>query len=97
MLYIQPVMLEPTTVSIGLYLLAKSPSTITKTHKYINRNPILLKKKICKWILKHHEPLIDTIIDENNENLLSILNLVNFNPSIFLLIYLVALFLIVIF
>lgn len=90
-------MLEPATVSIGLYLLAKTPSAINKSHRYLNKNPFLIKKKVCKWLLKHHEPLIDTIIDENNDQLVSMLNLVSLNPSIFLLIYIVALFMIVIF
>ena len=97
MLYIQPRMIEPTTLSIGLYLIAKSPRTITKTHKYFNRNPLLIKKNICKWILKHHEPLKDTIIDEYNDQLLYLLNSVNINPSIFLMIYTLALVLIIIF
>lgn len=97
MLYIQPIMLEPATVSIGLYLLAKTPKTIIKSHRYINRNPILIKRKICKWILKNHEPLIDTIIDEHNDQLVSLLNLINLNPSIFMIIYTMMLFLIIIF
>lgn len=96
MLYIQPYMIEPATASIGLYIIAKSPRTITKTHKYFNRNPLLVKKKICKWILKHHEPLKDTIIDEYNDYLINILNSVNINPSIFLLMYTLALILVII-
>lgn len=90
-------MLEPATVSIGLYLLAKTPKAINKSHRYLNKNPFLIKKKVCRWLLKNHEPLIDTIIDENNDQLVSMLNLVSLNPSIFLFIYIIALFMIVIF
>lgn len=97
MLYINPVMLEPATVSIGLYLLAKTPSTINKTQKYLNRNPILIKKKFCKWVLKNHDPLLDTIIEETNDQIIPVLNLIKINPSIFLLIYIIALFLVILF
>jgi hypothetical protein len=96
MLYIQPRMIEPATASIGLYIIAKSPRTITKTHKFLNRNPLLVKKKLCKWILKNHEPLTDIIIDEYNDQLVNLLNLININPSIFLIIYIFALILIIV-
>ena len=69
-------MLEPATVSIGLYLLAKTPTTINKTHKYLNRNPMLIKKKFCKWVLKNHDPLLDTIIEETNDQIIPVLNLI---------------------
>jgi len=97
MLYINPVMLEPATVSLGLYLLAKTPKTLVHTHKYFNKNPLILKKKVCKWILQHHEPLMDVAIDEYNDLLVSIINLIKINPSIFLLIYAIALFLVILF
>lgn len=90
-------MLEPATVSIGLYLLAKTPTTINKTQKYLNRNPMLIKKKFCKWVLKNHDPLLDTIIEETNDQIIPVLNLIKINPSIFLLIYVIALFLVIIF
>jgi hypothetical protein len=96
MLYIQPRMIEPATLSIGLYIIAKSPRTIPKTHKYFNKNPLLIKKKLCKWVLKHHEPLTDTIIEEYNEQLLNIINIVSINPSIFILMYAIALVLIIV-
>jgi hypothetical protein len=97
MLYINPVMLEPATVSIGLYLLAKTPTTINKTHKYLNRNPMLIKKKFCKWVLKNHDPLLDTIIEETNDQIIPVLNLIKINPSVFLFIYVIALFLVILF
>ncbi len=90
-------MLEPATVSIGLYLLAKTPATINKTQKYLNRNPMLIKKKFCKWVLKNHDPLLDTIIEETNDQIIPVLNLIKINPSIFLLIYVIALFLVILF
>ena len=97
MLFINPKMIEPTTLSIGIYIISKTPTTLPKTHKYFNKNPLLVKKKICKWLLRHHEPLIDTIIDEYNDQLLYVINLIKINPSIFLMLYLIALLLIIIF
>lgn len=97
MLYIKPVMLEPATVSIGLYLLTKTPTTINKNHKYLNRNPMIIKKKICKWVLKNHHTLIDTIIEETNDQIIPVINLIKINPSIFMIIYIIALFLVIIF
>jgi len=97
MLFINPKMIEPTTLSIGIYIISKTPTTIPKTHKYFNKNPLLVKKKICKWLLRHHEPLRDTIIDEYNDQLLYVINLIKINPSIFLMLYLIALLLIIIF
>jgi hypothetical protein len=94
---LHPKMIEPTTVSIGLYLLARTPVCMDKNNKIIKRKPILFKKKICKWIFKNHDTIIDTLIDETNDYLLDSLNIINFNPSIFLILYIVALMLIIIF
>jgi len=46
MLYIHTTMLEPATLSIGLYLIAKSHKNIN--NRIIYKNPLLFKKKICK-------------------------------------------------
>jgi hypothetical protein len=97
MLFINPKMIEPTTLSIGIYIISKTPTTLQNTHKYFNRNPLLVKKKLCKWILRHNEPLRDTIIDEYNDQLLYVVNLIKINPSIFLLLYIIALLVIIIF
>ena len=106
MMYIIPqmrlhlTMIEPATASIGLYLLARTPIHIDKNNKIIKRKPILFKSKICKWLHKNHHTIIETIIDEANDYLLDSLNILsnaNFNPSIFLILYILALILIIIF
>jgi len=97
---IHPRMIEPATASIGLYILAKTPLHLDKNNKIIKKKPILFKKKICKWIYKNHHTILDTIIDEANDYLLDSLNvikIINFNPSIFLIMYILALLLIIIF
>lgn len=93
-------MIEPATASIGLYLLAKTPIHINKNNKIIKRKPILFKSKICKWLSKNYDTIIDVFIDETNDYLLDSLNiikLINFNPSIFIILYILALILIIIF
>ena len=100
MLFINPTMLEPATVSIGLYLLAKTPLNINRNRQIFTKNPILVKKKVCKWINKNHHIILDTMTEEGNEYLLDILNLIKIiklNPSIFVIIYVMALFLVIIF
>ncbi len=100
MLYIKPMMLEPTTASIAVYLLAKTPLTITKNRRLILRKPFHVKRKICKWVLYNQHQLIDTLIDEGNDFFIDSLNLIKisqFNPSIFLALYIIALILVIIF
>ena len=100
MLYIKPMMLEPTTASIAVYLLAKTPLTITKNRRLILRKPYHVKNKICKWILYNQHQLVDTLIDEGNDFFIDSLNLIKisqFNPSVFLALYIIALILVIIF
>jgi len=94
-LYIHTTMLEPATLSIGLYLIAKSHKNIN--NRIIYKNPLLFKKKVCKWIKKNHNTIIDTVVDETGNYLLDTLNLINFNPSIYVLMYLLVLVLVVFF
>ena len=99
-MYIQPIMLEPVSASIGLYLLSRTSTHMDKNSRIIRRNPLYLKKKICRWIHKHHPTIIDTIIDETNDYLLDSLNivkLINLNPSLFMVLYIVALLIIIVF
>jgi len=97
---INPKMLEPATASIGLYLLAKTPLHINRGHKILKRNPFYLKKKVCRWFHENHHTILDSVIDETNEYVLDSLNHIvmhNFNPSLFILIYMIALLLVIIF
>ena len=98
--HINPTMIEPATASIGLYLLATSPFHIDKGHKILRRKPFMLQKKICKWFHKNHHTIVDSVIDESNDFMLDSLNnimMYNFNPSILVCIYMIALLLIIIF
>ena len=89
-MFIKPVMLEPATVSLAVYMLTKT-SKITKNKNLFLKKPYYLKKKICNWINNNKHDLTDIIIDESNEYLFDIINniyTIKFsNPSIFILIY----------
>lgn len=98
-MYIKTLMLEPATVSVGVYLITKLPVSINKNRRIIKR-PLLIKQKICKWISKNHHTLIDTITDESSDYFMDAINnmyLIKLNPSIFIVLYIIALFLIIIF
>ena len=99
MLYITPMMLEPTTASIAVYLLAKTPIDITKNRRLLFKKPYYIKRKVCKWVLYNQHQLIDTLIDEGNDFLMDSLNLIKisqFNPTVFLALYIIALILVII-
>lgn len=102
MLYINtpPMMIEPATASIAVYLLVKAPKTIVRNHNRIMKRPFHYKRKVCKWVLHNHHTITDTIIDETNDYLLDMLNIIkimNYNPSIFVILYVIALIFIIIF
>jgi len=93
-------MLEPATASIAIYLLAKTPTNINKTHKIILRRPSHVKRKVCKWLLHNKHELTERVIDETSDYMIDILNLikiVKFNPSIFVMIYIMLLIVVIIF
>lgn len=97
-MFINPMMLEPATVSIAVYLLAKTPFNINRNRQLLRR-PFYLKKKVCKWIKYNKHELIDSVIDESSDYLIDSLNIVkiiNMNPSIFVVIYIILLFMIII-
>ena len=99
MMYINPIMLEPTTASIVVYLISRT-TTLTRQKRLIDRNPYHMKKKMCRWILRNKKELVDTVIDETNDVLVESLNFVHikyFNPSIFFIIYLMLLIIVIIF
>lgn len=99
-LYIKPFMIEPATASIAIYLLTKTPLNINKNKQLLNKNPLYLKKKICRWFKNNKNELIERIIDETSDNMIDILNLIKiikFNPSIFIIIYIFLLILLIFF
>jgi hypothetical protein len=102
MLYINtpPMMIEPATASIAVYLLVKTPKTLIKNHNRIIKRPYHYKRKICNWIVRNHHTISDTIMDETYDYILDILNIIkimNYNPSIFVIIYIIALIMVIIF
>lgn len=99
MMYINPIMLEPTTASIAVYLLSRT-TTLTRNKRLIDRNPFYMKKKICKWVLRNKKELVEIVIDETNELAMESLNFIHLkylNPSIFITIYLILLIIVIVF
>ena len=90
-------MIEPASASIAVYLITRGTKTINRDKRLLNKNPILIKKKICKWILRNKEEVSNLIIDETNDLMMDSLNLIHINPSIFLMIYILILFITIIF
>lgn len=95
-MFINTVMIEPTTVSIAVYLLSKSDS-LSKSKKLMKKNPIFAKKKLCKWFKKNKHTLLETSIDEFSDFFLDNINIFHMNPSIPLILYLIALIVIILF
>ena len=93
-------MLEPATASIAIYLLAKTPLDINKNKRLIMRRPFHVKRKVCKWLTYNKNELTERIIDETSDYIIDVLNLIkiiNFNPSIFVMIYILLLIIVIIF
>ncbi len=85
MLFITPYMIEPATASIAVYLL-------TKTSKIkpliLKRRPFHYKKKICKWIIKNKDTIIDVTADELADYLFDISNNIHIPyPTLSIIIY----------
>jgi hypothetical protein len=102
MLYINapPMMLEPATASIAIYLLVETPKTLIKGHNRIIKRPFHYKRKICNWVASNHHTITETVIDETSDNLINIINtikIINYNPSIFMIIYIMLLIIIILF
>lgn len=93
-------MIEPASASIAVFLITKGTKTITKDKRLFNKNPLLIKKKVCKFILRNKEEVINSIIDETNDFMMDTLNLIHIkylNPSIFIIIYIMLLLITIIF
>lgn len=87
-------MIEPVSASIAVYLISRGTSRIDKHKRIMNKNPLLIKKKICKWILRNREEVINSVIDETNDYMMDTLNLIHisyYNPSILMMIYMLLL------
>jgi hypothetical protein len=84
-------MIEPITVSFGLYLLTSKQSIF-----YHNRKPLYIKKRLCRWFKKHSETMIDISMNEGGELIFDNLNYLNhfnhlLNPSIYVILYFILL------
>lgn len=93
-------MIEPASASIAVYLITRGTKTINRDKRLLDKNPTFIKKKICKWILRNKEEVINSVIEETNEFMMDSLNLIHIkyiNPSIFLMIYILILFITIIF
>jgi len=93
-------MIEPASASIAVYLITRGTKTINRDKRLLDKNPTFIKKKICKWILRNKEEVVNSIIEETNEFMMDSLNLIHIkyiNPSIFLMIYILILFITIIF
>lgn len=98
--YISPLMLEPATASIAIYLLAKTPLDLNKNKRLILRRPYHMKRRVCQWLLHNKHELTERFIDETSDYMIDVLNLVKiikFNPSIFVMIYVFLLIIVIIF
>jgi len=89
-------MIEPASASIAVYLITRGTKTINRDKRLLNKNPTFIKKKICKWILRNKEEVINSVIEETNEFMMDSLNLIHIkyiDPSIFMMIYIILLLL----
>lgn len=97
--FIKPMMLEPATASIAIYLLAKSPLELTKKKYILIKKPFHIKKRVCQWLYHNKHELTDTVIDETSDYIIDIINIINIfkiNPSIYMLCYIVILITVII-
>jgi len=93
-------MIEPASASIAVYLITKGTKTINRDKRLLDKNPTFIKKKFCKWILRNKEEVINSVIEETNEYMMDSLNLIHikyFDPSIFVMIYILLLFVTIVF
>jgi len=98
--YISTQMLEPATASIAIYLLAKTPLDLNKNKRLIIRKPYYVKRRVCQWLLHNKHELTERLIDETSDYMIDILNIIKiikFNPSIFVMIYVLLLVIVIIF
>lgn len=95
-MFIIPRMIEPTTVSVAVYLLTK---TTQMNIKVVKKRPFHYKKKICKWIRHNNYDFMEITMDEFGDTIIDIANnIIHFNPhpSLFFIIYSILLIIIII-
>jgi len=98
MIYIK--MLEPTTASIAVYLITTGTIRINKHKRLMEKNPFYMKKKVCKWFLLNKDELMNSVIDESNDFIMDTINYVHlkyYNPSLFMIIYILIIILVILF
>jgi hypothetical protein len=94
-MFITPVILEPTTASIAVYLLSK---TLNIKIKLVKKEPLHYKKKLCKWVYKNKHEMVDIGVEEIGDVLFDLVNTIHIipHPSIYLLCYSLILIIIII-
>jgi len=95
-MFINPMMIEPTTASVAVFLLSKTTEMNIKVAK---KRPFYYKKKICKWIKQNNHDIVEISADELGDTFIDVINnMIHFNPhpSLFLLIYSLLLIIIII-
>jgi len=94
-MFITPVMIEPTTASLAVYLLTK---TTKVKMNIIKKEPLHYKRKLCKWINKNKHDIVDIGIEEFGDIIFNGINNIHItpHPSIFLICYSLLLFIIII-
>lgn len=95
MLFINPMMIEPTTASLAIYIASSTPHFL-KNNRIAIKKPHIIKKRVCKWVKKNKHSLIDISIEEGVELIFDNINYIaHYNPSIFILTYLFILLIII--
>ena len=88
-------MLEPTTVSLALYLFTR---TTKLKPNIIKRSPFHYKKRICKWFNKNKHTIIEIGVDEIADSIFDLSNYLHFQqlPTISIMLYFVLLVLFIV-
>ena len=101
MMFINPNMLEPTTISLCIFIATSATKNTLKYKDLLFKKPLALKRKCCKWIYKNKDSLIDISLDEGSDlifdNLNNLEHLMHLNPSYFFIMYFIALIFILLF
>jgi hypothetical protein len=83
-------MLEPSTASLAVYLLSR---TTTIKRNIIQKRPLHYKRKLCKWMLKNNNTIINVGIDEISDFIVDVSNNIHIipNPTILFFTYFIIL------
>lgn len=84
-MFISSYMIEPATASLAVYLLTKSSKV---KPLFLKKKPFHYKRKLCKWVVKNKNTIIDVGIDELADYIFDISNNIHIpSPTITIIIY----------